>query len=191
MSKVQQPSQRIYTSIVFQAPHSSTTIEIIGIPGRETLDGQCNVNEKIERFFDDCIAKPIFKANSRFNQDFSSFKIWLYDTEEDQDHQGYVTPDLDHSVELSASTTTSMLKVIYILNDDISDFDYRFWRRSVEAIANSLFKAFAALPELPGSLPTAATENPFSRLQKFLEGRDPYAQMKQELFFDALIVQID
>jgi hypothetical protein len=190
MSKVQRPSQRIYTSIVFQAPQSTTTVEIIGVPGRETLDGQCIINEIIERFFDDCIAKPIFKANSRFNQDFSSFKIWLYDTEENLDHQSYVIPSLAHSVGIPASVPNSMLNVIHILSRDISDFDNRSWRRSVEAIGHSLFKSLAVLHEVPCSS-SAIPENPFYRLQRFLESRDPYTEMKQELFFDALIVQID
>lgn len=186
-------SQRIFTSIGFRSSHPDgnlRAVEIIGVPGEKNWNGECSISEKVERFFDDLIAQPIFRESRRLNDcDFSYLKIWLYATDEPEDEQGYQVPLLDeHDLEIKSNIPTSELKFIYVLDNELRGTEYRRWKRTAELIFSPLFKKFVAPPEFPKSFPV----NPFSRLIDSLEDSlDPYTKMKRELFFNAFIIQID
>ncbi|GAB4189553.1 MAG: hypothetical protein Fur006_30910 [Coleofasciculaceae cyanobacterium] len=188
-------SQKIYTTLGFQTSHPDgnlIAVEIIGVPGQKLQNGECNISERIERFFDETIAKPIFRSIRRFDEcDFSYLKIWLYATDEGEDGQGYQVPPIDErDLEFESNIPESNLKFIYVLDNELQGTEYRRWEKTAKAIFNPLFKEFVAPPEIPSSFPFPL--NPFSPFMDSLEGSlDPYAKLKRELFFDALIIQVD
>lgn len=175
------------------------SIEICGIPGTATSAGQLTVNPKIQKFFDDLIARVIFHQAHRMPDcDFESLKIWLYDTGTPPEERGYEVPQLDdRDLLIKSKLVSSKLEFIYVLDNLLKGSEYKRWRKTVYQLFDPLFMKFTTPPEPPSEL----SNNPLfqlvakSPLGKGLETvnktLDPYLEMKQDLFFNALIIQID
>ena len=107
-------------------------------------------------------------------------------TSEDDDFLEYQIPELDkRDLKIQSNIPESNLKYIYVLDDELSGKEYQGWKKTSQNIFTPLFRKFVAAPELP-QLPFNL---PF--LESLDSKLDPYARMKQELFFHGLIIQID
>ncbi len=195
-------NETVFLKIGFRSPEmegSLTSIELFGVPGKISNTGKIDSSEKIKRFFDDLIARAIFKK-ARFipDCDFQYLKIWLYDTETEDNERGYQIPQIDeHDLEINSSIPSSKLETIYVLDNQLTGREYEHWKKIAIELFTPLFIKFVAPPELPSEL----ANNPFIKLMeaspfgKALEmvnnTLDPYIDMKQKLFFNALIIQID
>lgn len=187
-------SKDVFLTATLESSHRDgnlRTIEIIGIPGTNQ-NGKYILSETMRCFFDDLIAKPIFRSSRRVhNLDWKFLKIWLYTIDEEEEDEEYQVPTIDErDLEIQSNFPDSNLQLIYVLDNDLMGAKYQRWKKMAEAIFTPLFKEFVAPPELPSSLPFAI--NPLSQFIESLDSRlDPYAKMKRELFFDTLIIQID
>jgi hypothetical protein len=57
-------NENVFLRIGFRSPEkegSLTSIELFGVPGKNSTTGQVDSSEKIKRFFDDLIARVIFR----------------------------------------------------------------------------------------------------------------------------------
>ncbi len=194
-------SENVFLSIGFQSSSdvgNLKKIEIIGIPGQKYPNGECVISEKMKQFFDDLIARPLFRSSQLISDcDFSSLKIWLYSTDIKKVEQQYVIPDIDESdIEIRSIVPYSKLEVIYILDNGLKGVRYNNWRLKTQKLANPLFSEFIAPPEVEvppifgirmSRFLEAIGENFFDQYAKL----DQYAKMKHQLFFNALIIQID
>jgi hypothetical protein len=195
-------NENVFLRIGFRSPEkegSLTSIELFGIPGKTSTTDQVDSSEKIKRFFDDLIARAIFrKARLMPECDFEYLKIWLYDTETKDAERGYQIPQIDKSdLEIPSNVPSSKLELIYVLDNQLTGREYERWEKIARELFTPLFLKFIAPPELPSEL----ANNPFVKLMeaspfgKALEmvnsTLDPYSPMKQKLFFNALIIQID
>lgn len=176
-----------------------TNIELFGVPGKTSTTGQVDSSEKIKHFFDDLIARTIFrKARLIPECDFQYLKIWLYDTETTDAERGYQIPQIDErDLEITSNVPSSKLEFIYVLDSQLTGREYERWEKIARELLTPLFIKFIAPPEMPSEL----ANNPFVKLiesSSFFKALemvnntlDPYSNMKQKLFFNALIIQID
>ncbi|NES01655.1 MAG: hypothetical protein F6K22_01715 [Okeania sp. SIO2F4] len=203
MSRI--PAEKIYLEIGFRSPETYgnlKTIELLGVPGERLNNGECVVGNKTKNFFDTLIVRELFRQ-SRFlpNCNFEYLKIWLYDTEIGNNERGYSVPTLDRGdLEIESNIPDSKLERIYVLDNELTGQEYQSWRRNAENLFNPLFRKFMAPPELSSfSTEESIANNPLIQLFKPIvevidktnETIDKYAKMKQSLFFNALIIQID
>ena len=195
-------NETVFLRIGFRSPEndgSLTSIELFGVPGKTSTTGKVDSSETIKRFFDDLIARAIFrKARLIPGCDFQYLKIWLYDTETKDDERGYQIPQLDEGdLEINSNVPSSKLEFIYVLDNQLTGREYERWEKIAKELFSPLFLKFISPPELPSEL----ANNPFVKLieaspfGKALEmvnnTLDPYSNMKHKLFFNALIIQID
>ena len=185
-------NKTVFTTVTLESGHHDgnlSQIEIIGIPG-EKQNGRFSLNDSTFSFFDDSIGRPIFAASRRIpHLNWQSLKIWLYQS--DVQSLEYDVPSIDRrDLQIKSGISESSLKMIYVLDNDLQGSEYRQWENNVKTILMPLFKKFIAPPQLPGSV--SSRFNPLSRWADSLDfALDPYAKMKQNLFFDTLIVQVD
>lgn len=189
--------EEVFLQIGFNSPESDgslRTIEMFGVPGERLKNGKCVVSEKAQRFFDDLIVRRIFRESRRLPDcNFEYLKIWLYDTEIGDDERGFVVPKVDsHDLDILSTVRSSRLERIYVLDNGLKGLEYERWKRTVEDLFVPLFSEFIAPPKPPSRL----SDNPFVKLVTAMtEGVigtvDEYSKMKQSLFFNALIIQID
>lgn len=183
-------SPTTFLKVTLESDHPDSKlnqIKIIGIPG-QSQNGKNILSDAVFGFLDDTIGRPIFAASRQIPKlDWQKLTVWLYPT--DKDSLGYQVPTIDdRDLELKSNVRESNLKLIYVLDNDLRGNEYRRWKNDAEAIFMPLFKKFVAPPQLPSSF----SFNPFGSFIESLDSRiDPYAKMKRELFFDALIIQID
>jgi hypothetical protein len=195
-------NETVFLRIGFRSPEqdgSLTTIELFGVPGKTSSTGQVDSSVQIKRFFDDLIARVIFRRARLMPEcDFKSLQIWLYDTETKDEQRGYQIPQLDQNdLVINSNVRSSKLEAIYILDNKLTGIEYERWEKIAMELFTPLFFKFIAPPELPSEL----TNNPFVKLMeaspigKALEmvnsTLDPYSDLKQNLFYNALIIQID
>ncbi len=165
-------SQVVFLNVTLESDHPDSKLkqmDIIGVPG-QNQNGKNILSDTVFGFLDDTIGRPIFAASRQIpNLDWQKLTIWLYPT--DEDSLGYQIPTIDdRDLELK-SNVESILKSI-----------------TSEDIFTPLFRKFVDPPQLPSSF----SFNPFGSFIESLDSRiDPYAKMKRELFFDALIIQVD
>jgi hypothetical protein len=191
-----------FLKIGFRSPQkdgSLTSIEIIGIPGKNKPDGQPDISEQIRTFFDDLIARAIFRQSRMIREcDFEYLKIWLYDTQTQDSDRGYKIPKIDErDLEIKTNVSSSKLQAIYVLDNQLEGQEYKRWVKISHSLFTPLFIKFVAPPEPPEEI----ANNPFVKLmeaspfgkvlEKVNQTLDPYSNMKQNLFFNALIIQID
>ncbi|MEM1171078.1 MAG: hypothetical protein AAGJ08_18860 [Cyanobacteria bacterium P01_H01_bin.35] len=181
-------TQNVYLSATYESSHRDSIlkqIQIIGIPGKEK-NGQYVLSNLMYSFFDNTIVRPIFSGSRQIsNLDWERLKIWLFAKDEDEDLE-YQIPEVDNQdLQIKSKIRQSNLKSIYVLNDELSDKEYKLWRKKAKSLFTPIFGKFVAPPNLP-QLPF---ELPF--LESLDSRLDPYAKMKRELFFDGLIIQID
>jgi hypothetical protein len=195
-------NEAVFLKIGFRSSEqdgSLKTIELFGVPGKASTTGQLHSSEQIKHFFDDLIVKVIFrKARLIPECDFEYLKIWLYETGTKDDERGYQIPQLDRrDLEIKSNTPSSKLETIYVLDNELTGVEYERWEKTARELFAPLFLKFITPPEMPSEL----ANNPFVKLMeaspfgKALEmvnsTLDPYMSMKQKLFFNALIIQID
>ncbi|OZH53300.1 hypothetical protein AFK68_18540 [Hydrocoleum sp. CS-953] len=199
------PTEKIYLEIGFRSPETDgnlKTIELLGVPGQRLNNGECVVSNKTKSFFDKLIVRELFRQSRLLpNCNFEYLKIWLYDTEIGNNERGYSVPTIDEGdLEISCNVPGSKLERIYVLDNELTGQERQSWRRNAENLFNPLFIKFIAPPELPSLLSEESIANnpliqlfkPFVEvIDKTNETIDKYAKMKQSLFFNALIIQID
>jgi hypothetical protein len=80
------------------------------------------------------------------------------------------------------------LERIYVLDNQLQGREYELWKKTAENLFIPLFMEFIAPPELPSIL----ADNPFVKfVEKMTNSIDNYGGMRQQLFFNALIIQIN
>ncbi|MEG4860710.1 hypothetical protein QUB75_25170 [Microcoleus sp. K1-B6] len=186
-------NRNTFLTVTLESAHRDSNldqIQIIGVPG-QNQNGKNILSDTVSYFFDDLIGRPIFAASRRIpNLDWQKLTIWLYPRGEDKDSLEYQVPKVDNlDLKIKSNISESNLKFIYVLDNDLKGSEYRRWQKTSEDIFTPLFKKFVAppeLPQLPFSLPFSL---PF--IESLDSRLDPYAKMKRELFFDALIIQVD
>ncbi|EAW39010.1 hypothetical protein [Lyngbya sp. PCC 8106] len=198
---------KVYLQIGFRSPEPSSqlkTIELFGVPGQKNKNGNCTINEKIQQFFDDLIVRDLFRRSSRLsNCSFTDLKIWLYDEDNKirQENVGYRIPTIDHcDVLIPSHSPASKLKKIYVLDNELKGEEREEWLDNSNKLFKPLFGNFIVPPEkLEIVTNVIKSDRPFSQVlgsfvgfvDKVSKAGDPYVKMKKELFFNALIIQID
>jgi hypothetical protein len=175
------------------------SIEIFGIPGSYTKAGEPTITPKTRKFFDDLIARTIFQEARRLPDcNFEYLKIWLYDTETPDAERGYDVPQLDaRDLEIRSNQFSSQLQFIYVLDNPLTVDEYQQWRQTTNRLFRPLFRNFTMPPEPPSELTEnpmfqAFVESPLGKaFQSFNKNLDPNLELKKNLFFNALIIQID
>lgn len=195
-------NNEMFLDIELRSPDPDTIlnrVEICGIPGTYTSVGQLIVHPKIQQFFDDLIARVIFRqARQMPDCDFEYLKIWLFDTETPPEERGYEVPELDdRDLLIKSKLVSSKLEFIYVLDNLLKGSEYKQWRKTVYQLFDPLFMKFTTPPEPPSELSNnplfqLVAKSPFGKgLETVNKTLDPYLEMKQNLFFNALIIQID
>jgi hypothetical protein len=186
-------SDNIYTAVGFRSSEPGgrlKIIEIFGLPGQRIKNDEIVVTPKTQSFFDSLIVRKIFRQSPRIkNCDFESLKIWLYDTEVMNKERGYDVPELDkQDLVIRSNISYSNLEQIYVLDNNLQGAEYREWQNIVEELFKPLFSGFVVPPEAPEII----AENPlFKAIGSILQPLDPDVKMKQNLWFNSLIIQID
>lgn len=186
-------SKNVFIEIGFRSSEEGggiETIELLGVPGKRTNDGQYTVDRKVQLFFDDLIVKKLFYDSRKLlNCNFEHLKIWLYDTDTKDEERGYKIPKIDkNDLSIRSDTKSSKLERIYVLDNELTEREYRAWEENCIELFTPLFTRFLAPPEPPEILKSM----PFMKLAgEVAEKFDPYLSMKQNVFFNALIIQID
>jgi len=185
-------TEKVFLNIGFRSPEPDgrlRTIEMFGIPGERLKNGQCVVSEKAQRFFDDLIVKKIFRESRRLPDcNFEYLKIWLYDSNKKDEERGFTVPKIDNrDLEIRSNVELSRLERIYVLDNGLKDSEYERWKRTVATLFTPLFGEFIAPPGSSSDAPSWVANT----LGKLVESVDKYTKMKQSLFFNALIIQID
>jgi hypothetical protein len=183
-------------------------IELFGVPGKSSANNQLAISPNIRSFFDDLIARVIFRKACLVREcDFQSLKIWLYDTQTKNRDRGYQIPSLDeHDLEIASNVSSSKLEKIYVLDNQLTEKEYEQWAKIANDIFLPLFLKFSSPPEMPTELANhplvkliessplvqLIESSPFGRAFGTVgQTLNPYSEMKQKLFFNALIIQID
>lgn len=192
----------LFLDIELRSPDPNTilnSIEICGIPGTYTSTGQLIVHPQIQQFFDDLIARVVFRQARQIPDcDFEYLKIWLFDTETPPEERGYEVPQLDdRDLLIKSKLGSSKLEFIYVLDNLLKGTEYKQWRKTVYQLFDPLFMKFTTPPEPPSEISNNPwfqlfSKSPFGKgLETFNKTLDPYLELKQNLFFNALIIQID
>lgn len=196
MTSSSQP-KKAFLQVGFRSPEakgSLRTIEILGIPGTKLRNGEYVVTDKTKSFFDDLIVRKLFQR-SRFlpDCDFEYLKIWLYDLDVGDSKRGYDIPKLDeHDLKIKSTVSSSKLESIYVLDNGLNANAYVLWKKTVKELFSPLFINFVAPPtpsEEIANNPVFKLIEPFT--DRLRDSLDPYGEIKQKLFFNALIIQID
>lgn len=189
-------SENAFLEIGFRSSSSQgtlQTIELIGIPGEQMPNGKYVVRDEIRLFFDDLMVRSLFRKSRMIPEcDFQFLKIWLYDTQISDTERGYQIPQIDNKdLEISSQNPISKLKTIYVLDNELEGKEYQRWEKVCQELFASLFDKFIAPPELPEIIATNPLFAPLKLGVEFIESIDRYGKRKRDLFFDALIIQID
>ena len=195
-------NENIFLEIGFRSshPHGIQIIELIGVPGEKLSNGKYGVSEEIKNFFDNLIVRRIFSQSRRLTDcNFEYLKIWLYDTDIKENERSYQVPTIEvpPDIEISSDIRYSKLEKIYVLDNELKGRELERWRNTVKQLFTPLFSKFIAPPEMPEEL----ADNPLIKMicssdiartwDDFTNKLDPYGRKKQNLFFNALIIQID
>ncbi len=191
-------SEEVFLSLGFRSSHSDgnlRTIELIGVRGQRTRNGECVVSDEEKRFFDDTVIRKIFAESRRIKDcPFEFLKIWL-DSPNLRHESEYDIPTIKipPDYEIRSNMASSRLKAIYILRDECPKGDEgRRWERNVEKIFSPLFGEFIAPPEMSESVGNSSFGKMIGNFTDALaSSTDKYAKRKKDMFFDSLIVQID
>ena len=170
------------------------TIELIGIPGKRLSNGEYIITDKVRLFFDDLIVRTLFRKSRLINQcDFHALKIWLYDTETQDQNRGYEIPEIDdRDLCLRTKKSNSKLEKIYVLDNELQGEEYKQWKEVCKQLFGILFTNFIAPPEPPDIIADNLLFKPLVEMvDTFTENFDRYGSQKRNLFFNTLIIQID
>lgn len=195
-------NKNVFLRIGFESSSDQGTlkqIELFGVPGKTSANNQVVISPNVRVFFDDLIARVIFrKARLICECDFQFLKIWLYDTQTENRDRGYQIPSLDEQdLEITSNVLSSKLDTIYVLDNQLMGAEYKQWAKIAKELFSPLFLKFSSPPEMPHELAEhplikLIESSPFGRaLETVSQTLNPYSEMKQKLFFNALIIQID
>ena len=187
----------VFLQIGFRSPYTESklrTIELYGVPGEKVDEDNYRVSEKIQKFFDDQIARKLFHHSLSLQYcDFEYLKVWLYNSNQSPDKQGYRIPTLDNrDLKIPTHINSSKLECIYVLDNQLEGKAYMHWERSAKDLFKPLFGRFMA----PPTPPDVINNVPFLRLagemaKEISNKIDPFFEMRKNIFFNALIIQID
>lgn len=192
----EEETEKIYLEIGFQSDHHESTlrkIEILGVPGVHLENGKCILGEKDKRFFDDLIVRKLFSLSRRMEFcNYQYLKIWLWNSNFQRDKVPYRLPSINgNDFEIRAHNQSSKLRKIYVLDNGLKGADYYRWRNTAETLFSPLFDSFTAPPEPPSFLKESPLTPFIKAFASVNETIDPYANMKQKIDFNTLIIQID
>ncbi len=171
-----------------QEEDSLRTIDVFGVPSERSKSGEYEVSEQIYGFFELFVAKELFKTNRTLSQySFESVKIWLYDTRESREAQGYTVPSADlETIRISSEVKDSELKYISVLDAGLTETQRPTWETGCKELLTPLFQRFISPEEPPAIL------HEFLQMRlgvKLANKLDLYFNMRKNMCFDALIVQ--
>jgi hypothetical protein len=182
-------NHNVYLSTTFQSPEKNgflQTIKVHGVPGQELKDGKCTIDNEMLHFCTDAIVGKIFRRSLALKCEFQHLEIWLYDSNIDRSKISYLLPEIDeYDLLITSKLLTSKLKQIYVLDNKLDGDVLRHWHKEVESLFQPLFEEFVMMPDNLKSFPIL--KNIESVTSKVI----PHYEMKQNLFFDTLIVQVD
>ena len=147
------------------------------------------VDKKVNDFFKKFIAEEIEKRKSSIPYfQFDSLKVWLCDTAQCDTPVGYELPTLtDKALCFNSAIPGSELTRIQVLDNGFTGTDYDDWKAACETLFVPLFQRMVA----PASPPDVLKEFMVMRFGVDLSQKlNLYLDMKKNIFFDALIVQI-
>ena len=185
-------SKTVFIDVAFSSSSEGTlrNISLIGLPVRESANGELIDSDDVTKCFDDLIVRPLFRGSRSIREcDFQSLKIWLYDTRISNDKErGYVIPQIDRrDLSIPSQNSSSKLKTIYVLDNELEGVIYQEWKEVCQKLFSVLFNKLVAFPEQP----QVSKGNFLGQLLGSLENIDPYARQKKEFTFDSLIIQVD
>ena len=144
----------------------------------------------IEDFFTDLIADELSREwHSVSNSSLECIKVWLYNTDKPRGAQSYQVPSFsEQDLEICSHLALSKLKRIYVLDNGLSGHAYDAWKASCEALVKPLFNRFMAPHESPEVLDGFTVMRFGDSLSNKL-----YLPLKmpKNMFFDALVIQMD
>lgn len=95
-----------------------------------------------------------------------------------------------NDIKIVSSISGSNLIAIYVLDNNLKGNEYIKWKEKSERLLSSLFSRFIALPKI--SQEKMGIFSSFAKvIETSLSTLDKHANLKSNLFFDSLIVQID
>ncbi len=167
-------SNKVFLQVNFCSPERETklkTIELCGIPALRASGGQYVIDIQVQKIFDTLLIRNLFRNSIRYPEHyFEHLKIWLYDTSATNYSQGYEIPLInDKDLVLHSNISTSVLKRIYILDNDLSGQDYEVRKKMAEVFFHPLFSKFRLASPLPKPQLTNVTKNT-SFMKNILEG---------------------
>jgi hypothetical protein len=185
-------SKIVFIDVAFSSSSSGGTLQnivLIGLPVRESANGELIDSDDVTKCFDDLIVRKLFRESRSIHEcNFQSLKIWLYDTRISNKERGYDVPTIDQrDLSIPSKNSSSKLKTIYVLDNELEGEIYREWKEVCQKLFSILFTKFVTFPEQP----QVSKGNFLGQLLGSLENIDPYAKEKKELTFDSLIIQVD
>ncbi|MCC5900132.1 MAG: hypothetical protein JJU32_19750 [Phormidium sp. BM_Day4_Bin.17] len=188
-------SSKAFLSIQFCSACTDATlqtIEICGLPGCYTKTGKLTVDSTIESFFKDYISEPIFRQAYRLrNRKVETLKIWLYDRKSHHFERGYFVPELDErDLAIPSNPKSSKLDVIYVLDNELTGEELEQWQDAAHQLFSPLFGKFilpSKHPLMNGNIIPSLNQ----LVDNFYQLIDPKLEVKKQLIFDALIIQIN
>ncbi|MEL6262852.1 MAG: hypothetical protein AAFQ40_12025 [Cyanobacteria bacterium J06623_5] len=191
--KEKESNSEVYLQVDFCSSDTTQAlkkIELLGIPGERSEDGGYIVNEKVNRFFEELIAKELFRESAKLNQfPVNTLKIWLYDTSILREEQDYYLPEVTagKDLEILSPLSSSELERIFVIDKGFLDDEYERWKTFCEELVTPLFSRFVPPPDPPEILKEFLVMKFGEELSSKL---DLYLSMRKNMFFNALIVQI-
>ncbi|MEM6598647.1 MAG: hypothetical protein AAF635_10810 [Cyanobacteria bacterium P01_C01_bin.69] len=180
-----------YLQIVFESENEEDNlrkIEIIGAPTEQSNSNGHSISETTHNFLETFVAQELFKGNRTLSQySFESLRLWMYDTQKPVDMQGFPLPNLEQvSFQIQSHLIASELKYISILDVGLFDNPKKLWKTGCEELLKPMFSRFIAPPEPPGILKDFLVMRFGAQLSNKL---DLYLSMRQNMHFDALIIE--
>ncbi|MEO0769453.1 MAG: hypothetical protein AAFY72_08460 [Cyanobacteria bacterium J06649_4] len=174
----------------FSEAEGLNEIELLGIPGELQPNGEYIVNKEITGFFEDLIAKELFRGSRKqTHYQFESLKVWLYDTTLKTELLGDKFPSLtEKTLRIDSPIEQSELICIYVVENDFLMDEYVVWKEACEQLLRPLFHRFVPPPDPPDVLKDFLVMRFGMDLTNKL---DLYLSMRKNMFFNALIVQMD
>jgi hypothetical protein len=167
-------SNKVFLQVIFCSPEREAklkTIELCGIPAFRASSGQYVADIQVQKIFDTLLVRNLFRNSIRYPEHyFDHLKIWLYDISTTGNNQGYEIPVInDKDLVLHSNISTSILKRIYILDNDLSAQDHEARKKMAEFFFNPLFSKFRPASPLPKPQLTNVTKNT-SFMKNIMEG---------------------
>ncbi|MEH2064579.1 MAG: hypothetical protein V7K50_20350 [Nostoc sp.] len=182
-------SQNIYLSISFRSPEISgslQTIKLHGVPGQELNNGECVLDNEMKKFCMDNIVAKIFRRSLDLNSEFNRLEIWFYNSNTARQKISYFLPEVDErDLLILSNISTSKLKQIYVLDNELEGNELTDWHKEVKSLFKPLFEEFVIMSDNLKSVPL------FKGIESVISKGILHYEMKQNLFFDTLMIQVD